>query len=301
MKKLVSVILSAVLLFGMTACGDKTEKAEKDNDAAATTKQKSNATYTGMPALGEVSFTVNDPENSRGISNNKIEHAYGIAKNEQPHQISVDSQKFFEDKKLAAVTYDTQTKEKVLYLTFDCGYDNGYTEKILDILKEKNVKAAFFCTLDDIKSTPELIARMIKEGHIVGNHSTKHPSFPEISRTEMAKEIEECDNFLRKNFGYTSPFFRFPKGEYSENALELTQSIGYKSVFWSISYADWDTSAQKGGDYAFEKVTSRIHPGGIILLHAVSSDNAEAMGRIIDYAVGKGYRFSTIDKIPYIQ
>lgn len=300
MKKFISLLLSAVFLFSMTACGDKNEIPDKDNDAAATTKQKSNATYTGFPALDEVRYEVTDPENSRGISDKKIEHAYGIARNGEPHQISVDSQKFFEDKKLSAVTYDTQTKEKVLYLTFDCGYDNGYTEKILDVLKEKNVKAAFFCTLDDIKSTPELIARMIKEGHIVGNHSATHPSFPEISRTEMAKEIEECENFLRKNFGYSAEYFRFPKGEYSENALELTGSLGLKSVFWSISYADWDTSAQKGADYAFEKVTSRLHPGGIILLHAVSSDNAQAMGRIIDYAVGEGYKFRTVDKIPFL-
>lgn len=297
MKKVIAAIMSAVLLFGITACG-KTEKAEEGNRAAATTKQKNNATYTGFPALNEITFKVTDPENSRGIPNEKIEHAYGIAKGGEPHQISVDSQKFFEEKKLSAVTYDTKTKEKVLYLTFDCGYENGNTEKILDVLKEKNVRAAFFCTLDDIRSSPEIIARMIKEGHIVGNHSATHPSFPEISRTEMAKEIEECENFLRKNFGYTSQYFRFPKGEYSENALELTGSLGYKSIFWSASYADWDTSAQKGADYAFQKITPRLHPGAIILLHAVSSDNAAAMGRIIDFARGEGYEFSTLDKIP---
>ena len=298
MKKIISVLIVVSLLFCLASCGEKAGTAESDN-AAATTKEKRFATYTGFAPLKEVSLKASDPENSRGLSNQKIEHAYGVAKNSEPHQISVDSQKFFESKKYKAVTYDTKTKEKVLYLTFDCGYDNGYTEKILDTLKEKNVKAAFFCTLTDIQQTPELIARMIKEGHIVGNHSNTHPSFPEISRTQMAKEIEDCDNFLRKNFGYSSPFFRFPKGEYSENCLDLTGSLGYMSVFWSISYADWDTSTQKGGDYAFEKVTSRLHPGGIILLHAVSADNAEAMGRIIDYARGEGYVFSTLEKLPF--
>lgn len=287
--------MTCIMAFVCFSCTKADKKSE--NNAAATTKEKNYATYTGLKPLGEVKFEVNDSENSRGISNTKIEHAYGVAKDGKPNQISVDSQKFFEEKKLNAVTYDTKTNKKVLYLTFDCGYDNGNTAKILDTLKEKNVKAAFFCTLDDIKSTPEIIARMIKEGHIVGNHSDSHPSFPEISRREMAKEIENCDNFLRKNFGYTSKYFRFPKGEYSENALDLTNSIGYTSVFWSISYADWDTNNQKGGDYAFNTVTSRLHPGGIILLHAVSSDNAQAMGRIIDYARSQGYEFSTLDKI----
>lgn len=296
MKKIVSVLTVFAIILSFCSCGDK----KTDNDAAATTKEKKYATYTGFKPLGEIKLEVNDPENSRGISNKKIEHAYGVAKDGKPNQISVDSQKFFEEKKLNAVTYDTKTDKKVLYLTFDCGYDNGNTEKILDTLKEKNVKAAFFCTLDDIKSTPEIIARMIKEGHIVGNHSDSHPSFPEISRTRMAKEIENCDNYLRTNFGYTSKFFRYPKGEYSENTLDLTASLGYTSVFWSISYADWDTNAQKGGDYAFDTVTSRLHPGGIMLLHAVSSDNAEAMGRIIDYARSQGYEFSTIDKIPIL-
>ena len=296
MKKIIALITISALLFSLSSC----EITYGSDGAAATTQKKSYATYTGYKPLAQVTMTANDPENSRGLNNRKIEHSYGVAKNGEPHQISVESQRFFEEKKLKAVTYDTKTKEKVLYLTFDCGYDNGYTEKILDVLKEKNVKAAFFCTLTDIQQTPELIARMIKEGHIVGNHSNTHPSFPEISRTQMAKEIEACDNFLRKNFGYTSPFFRFPKGEYSENCLELTASLGYLSVFWSISYADWDTDNQKGEDYAFEKVTSRLHTGGIILLHAVSADNAAAMGRIIDFARSEGYAFSSLDKLSAI-
>lgn len=299
MKKFISCLLIFALIFVLSSCGTVDEDmSSKTDDAAATTVKKSNSTYTGLPALKEVNVKVTDPENSRGLSNEKKEHAYGVAKDGKPHQISVDSQNFFEAGNYKAVTYDTKTEKKVLYLTFDCGYENGYTEKILDTLKEKNVKAAFFCTLGDIKSSPQIIARMINEGHIVGNHSNTHPSFPSLSRTEMAREIAECDNFLRKNFGYTSSFFRFPKGEYSENALDLVASIGYTSVFWSLSYADWDTSNLKGGDYAFEKVTSRLHPGAIILLHAVSADNAEAMGRIIDFAREQGYEFSSLDMLP---
>lgn len=301
MKKIISLSLVLVLCLLMCSCKanmpeEITEGTTAEN-VAGKTGQKSAATFTGYPALEEVTLKCTDSENSRGLSTDKISHAYGVAKNGEPHQISVDSEKFFESKNFKVVTYDNASQSKVLYLTFDCGYDNGYTEKILDTLKEKKVKAAFFCTVDEMKSAPDVIARMIKEGHIVGNHSTTHPSFDEISRSEMTKEIQDCDNYLRKNFGYTSKYFRFPKGEYSECALELVGSLGYMSIFWSLSYADWDTKAQKGGDYAFEKVTLRLHSGAIILLHAVSSDNAEAMGRIIDYARQQGYEFKSLDEL----
>ena len=186
--------------------------------------------------------------------------------------------------------YDTNEK-KVLYLTFDCGWENGYTEKCLDVLKKKNVPAAFFCTLDHIKSSPELIARMINEGHTVGNHSVNHPNFSGISRTQMAEEIEGLDNYLRVNFGYSSPFFRFPEGTCSESALDLVQNARFKSVFWSSAYADWDINNPKGKQYAFDTVTGRLHPGCILLLHAVSHDNADALGDIIDYARAEGYEF----------
>lgn len=271
-------------------------KTDESDKVAATTRSEYK-TFTGYKPLNTVNFTAADPENSRKLPETKIEHAYGVASNEKPHSISVSSQEFFTKNSFKAVTYNTNNKEKVLYLTFDCGYENGYTSKVLDVLKEKNIKAAFFCTLDEIESEPELIARMIKEGHIVGNHSSTHPSFAEISREKMAKEIEKCDNFLRTNFGYTSKYFRFPKGEYSESALELVGSLGFVSVFWSLSYSDWDVNNQKGAEYAFEKVTSRIHPGAIILLHSVSSDNANALGRIIDYAAEKGYKFDSLDHI----
>lgn len=301
MKKIISVLLATVLCLLMCSCGadmseDMTQGTTAEN-VVGKTGQKAAATFTGYPALEEITLKCTDPENLRGLSTDKISHSYGVAKDGKPHQISVDSQSFFEAKNYKAVTYDTKSQGKVLYLTFDCGYDNGFTDKILDTLKEKNVKAAFFCTVDEMKSAPDVIARMIKEGHIVGNHSTTHPSFDEISRSEMTMEIQDCDNYLRKNFGYTSKYFRFPKGEYSECALELVGSLGFMSVFWSLSYADWDTKSQKGGDYAFEKVTSRLHPGAVILLHAVSSDNAEAMGRIIDYAKGQGYEFKTLDDL----
>ena len=262
------------------------------NKAVYGKKTGTDKTYTGLEPLPEITLPLADPENIRGLSTKAINHSYGVSKNGEPHEISVNNQKLYE--KYDALCLDI-SGEKVIYLTFDCGYENGCTEKILDTLKEKNVTAAFFVTLPHVKSCPELIARMINEGHIVGNHSVNHPDFSAISRADMVKEIEGLDNYLRVNFGYSSPFFRFPEGACSESALDLVQSIGYKSVFWSSAYADWDTENLKGKDYAFNTVTSRLHPGCILLLHAVSPDNAEALGDIIDYARAQGYVFKGLE------
>ena len=248
-------------------------------------------TYTGLEPLPQAEFPIVDPQNARGISEKEINHSFGVSKDGVPHEISVNNQKLYE--KYGATCLDT-SGQKVIYLTFDCGYENGNTGKILDTLKEKNVPAAFFVTLPHVKDCPELIARMIKEGHIVGNHSVNHPNFSTISRMEMAEEIIGLDNYLREKFGYSAPFFRFPEGACSESALDLVDNMGYKSVFWSSAYADWDTKNNKGKQYAFDTVTSRLHPGCVLLLHAVSPDNAEALGDIIDYAKSQGYEFKAL-------
>lgn len=307
MKKILPVFVFLFLVI-LSACSGR-ETLENNNAnapvtveddrtltsaATATTSPAETSPFTGRKILAPAVFEVCDPENTRSIPTERIEHSYGVAKNSQPHQNSVGAQSFFQSKKYRAICYDNKSSEKVLYLTFDCGWENGLTDKVLDTLKEKAVPAAFFCTLDHIKSSPELIARMINEGHIVGNHSAKHPNFAEIDRQRMADEILECDNYLRSTYGYSAPFFRFPEGCYTESALELVGSMGYTSVFWSCAYADWDVNAAKGGDHAFSTVTARLHPGAIILLHSVSPDNAEALGRIIDYARENGYEFRAL-------
>lgn len=268
--------------------------------AAATTLPASlgqRGTYTDRFPLPTVSFSAPDPENTRGLSTKRIDHSFGVPKNEQPNAISVNGQETLRKMGSKAVIYDANTQEKVLYLTFDCGFENGNTAHILDVLKEKQVPAAFFCTLHHIRQQPQLIARMIREGHIVGNHSNTHPDFSSISRTKMAKELEDVENELRTKFGYSSTYFRFPEGAYSESALDLVDSLGFTSVFWSSAYADWDTSNPKGADYAYRTVTSRLHPGAVILLHAVSPDNAAAMADIIDTARDMGYTFRSLDEI----
>ena len=321
MKKIISIILFISVCLSITGCGNNDSNvsynSENETDIRTTEADTSyeeettaqaakseiseygkntdtDKTLTGLEPLELIEFTVNDPENKNGLSTEKIAHAYGVAKDETPNDISVNSQKHFEDGNFRALTLDNKSEEKVVYLTFDVGYDNGYTGMILDTLKEKNVPAAFFCTVDEMKSDPESIVRMINEGHIVGNHTENHPSMDELSRTEMMQEIKAFDDYIRTNFGYSSPYFRFPKGEYSDCALDLVGSLGYTSVFWSLAYADWDINNQKGAQYAHDTVISRIHPGAVILLHAVSSDNANALSDIIDTARDMGYEFRSL-------
>ncbi len=250
-------------------------------------------TLSGYAPLETVQYTVSDPKNSAGRSTKKVSHSHGPASGGEAHYTVVEFQKTFD--KYGALTLDTKSEKKVLYLTFDCGWEyENLTSTVLDVLKEKGVSAAFFCTLDHIKKQPELIARMIKEGHIVGNHSATHPSFASISRSEMKDEIEQTENYLRENFGYCAKYFRFPAGEYNENALELVSSLGYMSVFWSVAYNDWNVEQVRGKDYAVKTVGERLHPGAVILLHSVSKDNAAALGEIIDNARAEGYSFSPL-------
>lgn len=193
--------------------------------------------------------------------------------------------------------YLGNTSEKVMYLTFDEGYENGYTSKILDVLKKTNTPAAFFVTGPYIKNEPELIKRMVEEGHIVGNHTVNHPSMPDLSEEEITKELSELNNSFSKLTNQNMKFMRPPMGEFSEKSLAVTQKNGYKSIFWSVAYADWDTDNQKGVDNAVEQVTKQFHNGAVILLHAVSEDNANALEQIINTAKEQGYTFKSLEDL----
>ena len=193
--------------------------------------------------------------------------------------------------------YLGNTTKKEMFLTFDEGYENGYTGKILDILKKTNTPAAFFVTGPYIDSQPELIKRMVNEGHIVGNHTVRHPSMPDISDEEIKMELTELDEKYNKLTNQHLTFLRPPKGEFSERTLAVSNDLGYKSVFWSVAYADWDVNNQKGRDYAIKQVTSQFHNGAIILLHAVSVDNANSLEEIINTAKAQGYSFKSLQDL----
>ncbi len=179
--------------------------------------------------------------------------------------------------------------DQKIYLTFDEGYENGYTPKILDALKEKNVKAVFFITMSYAKNEPELVQRMIDEGHIVGNHSTDHLSFPGMTLEAAYADIKALHDYVYEKFGYSMKLFRFPMGESSDRMQALLQELGYTSVFWSFAYKDWETDNQPAHDEAFEKITSLAHPGAVYLLHAVSKTNTELLPSVIDDFRKKGY------------
>lgn len=183
--------------------------------------------------------------------------------------------------------------EKKICLTFDEGYENGYTPQILDTLKEKGVKAIFFVTYDFASQNPDLVKRMIDEGHIVGNHSYRHYTMDEVSDDVAKEEVSYLHKYVKDKFGYTMSYFRFPKGEFSERSLQIVKDLGYKSVFWSFAYADWDPDNQMEENQAFTHICESTHPGAIFLLHAVSKTNADILGKVIDDVKKQGYTFST--------
>lgn len=196
--------------------------------------------------------------------------------------------------------YLGDTSEKVLYLTFDEGYEAGYTAPILDVLKKHNVKAAFFVVKPYITTNPDLIKRMVDEGHLVCNHSARHPSMASIVDEEKFKDelsdVEESfENITGKKM---SKYFRPPMGKYSDLSLQYTQNYGYKTIFWSFAYMDWLTDKQPSHETAKKRIIQRTHNGGIMLLHAVSKTNAEILDDIITQWKSQGYELKTLDELP---
>lgn len=190
--------------------------------------------------------------------------------------------------------YIADTEKPILYLTFDEGYENGYTGEILDILQRQKVNAIFFITGPYLNQQESLVRRMVEEGHAVGNHTVSHYSLPTLDDEKMQREVSDLDSLFYEKFKRHMVFLRPPKGEYSARSLEITSKLGYINVFWSFAYDDWDRSRQKGWENAYNKVMPNLHNGAILLLHAVSSDNAGALERIIIDARKKGYEFGNV-------
>ncbi len=184
-----------------------------------------------------------------------------------------------------------------IYLTFDTGYELGYSNTILDILKEENVKAAFFITGDFINRNPDLVIRMKDEGHLVCNHTLTHPDITKLSYDDLKHELEEVEKLYHDLTGDNlCRYLRPPRGMLSEESLKMTDELGYTQIFWSLAYVDWLTDSQKGKDYAYDSVISRIHNGAIILLHTVSVDNKDALKDII-VKLKENYEFQTLDHL----
>lgn len=187
--------------------------------------------------------------------------------------------------------------KKIVYLTFDEGYEAGYTSKILDTLKENNVKATFFITGAYLNRETELVRRMVDEGHIVGNHTVNHPSMPDITDDKkLEEEIMSLHKSVYEKTGYEMQYIRPPMGEYSERTLEISKRLGYTTVMWSFAYDDWNVDKQKGTEYAKQKILDNLHCGSVILLHAVSKDNCEVLDECIKEIKNRGYEIKSIDE-----
>ena len=189
--------------------------------------------------------------------------------------------------------------EKVLYLTFDAGYENGCTAKILDTLKEKQVPAAFFLVGNYIQRSPDLVRRMVAEGHTVGNHTMHHYDMSRLSdKAAFSKELTDLEALYKETVGQELPkFYRPPQGIYSEENLKMAQELGYQTVFWSLAYVDWNNDAQPTQETAFAKLLPRTHNGAVVLLHSTSKTNAEILGELIDKWKAMGYRFGTLEEL----
>ncbi|MEA4924974.1 MAG: delta-lactam-biosynthetic de-N-acetylase [Syntrophomonadaceae bacterium] len=190
--------------------------------------------------------------------------------------------------------YVIPNNNKKIYLTFDAGYELGYTAKILDILERQQVKAAFFITGQYIKTQPDLVKRMQSSGHLVCNHTWNHPDLATVSQETFNQEIKSLEQrFTELTGAPMDHYLRPPMGNYSENSLKWANELGYKTVFWSIAFMDWDPNKQPGAEFSYKHVLANIHPGAVILLHAISQSDTEALDRIISDLRAQGYVFST--------
>ena len=195
--------------------------------------------------------------------------------------------------------YIGDTGEKVLYLTFDAGYENGCTAKILDILKEQEVQAAFFLVGNYIEKNADLVRRMVQEGHTVGNHTMHHYDMSRLSdKAAFQKELTDLEALYRDTVGSQMPkFYRPPQGLYSEENLAMAKELGYKTVFWSLAYVDWNNDSQPSREQALSKLLPRTHNGAVILLHSTSRTNAQILGELIEKWKAEGYRFASVEEL----
>ena len=195
--------------------------------------------------------------------------------------------------------YLGDTNRPVLYLTFDAGYENGNTDKILDVLKAHRIPAAFFLVGNYMERNPELVRRMAAEGHIVGNHTMHHPDMSKLSDpAAFAKELQDLENLYQQITGEElKKYYRPPQGIYSEENLNMAKNLGYKTVFWSLAYVDWNNDAQPSEEEAFAKLLPRTHNGAVVLLHSTSRTNGEILDRLLTRWEEMGYSFGSLDQL----
>ncbi len=204
-----------------------------------------------------------------------------------------------EELKQYHAAYMDDTEEKVIYLTFDCGYENGNLPAILDALKKHQAVGTFFVVGNFLETSPDLTKRMVKEGHIVGNHTYHHPDMSQISSQEsFSKELKDVEELFQEITGETmSHYYRPPQGKYSTENLKMASQMGYNTFFWSLAYVDWLQDQQPSSQEAFDKLLSRIHPGAVVLLHSTSSTNAQILDELLTKWEDMGYHFAPLSDL----
>ena len=194
-------------------------------------------------------------------------------------------------------THNEANAEKVVYLTFDAGYENGNVEKILDTLRAENVPAAFFVLKHFVSENGALLDRMVKDGHLICNHTAHHQNLSNATKDRIAAELQELEQACMDAGVKTAPYFRPPEGSFSENMLRCVRELGYKTVFWSFAYADWDNEKQPSPDHAMRCIMDNVHNGAVLLLHPTSTTNAAVLPRVISALKEEGYRFGTLQEL----
>lgn len=189
--------------------------------------------------------------------------------------------------------------DKVIYLTYDCGYENGNTAPILDALKKHNAPATFFVVGHFLETAPDLVKRMVEEGHTVGNHTYHHPDMSSISNlASFQKEVDDTAALYQEITGQEmTKYYRPPQGKYSTENLKMAKELGYHTFFWSLAYVDWNVDSQPTKEQAFDKLLPRIHPGAIVLLHSTSKTNGEIMDELLTKWEEMGYRFAPLSEL----
>lgn len=280
-----SICMTAVFLVMvlLTACqGLEEKKNVQSNETTSSTLRLSNT--------DQQKYQETSGETVQGIER------WWLKRNEN-HQTPEVSD-YIDLSKYDAYYVNPKCKKKKIFLTFDCGYENGFTPKILDVLKKQKIVAAFFVTKPFIREGRELVRRMKKEGHIVGNHTVHHRSMPTLSDRDNKQEIIDCAEYCKEATGYEMDhFIRPPMGEYNEKTLKLTKSMGYKTIFWSMAYVDFDVNKQPGKQYVVEHFKKYTHNGAIPLMHNVSQSNAEALDEVITNLKKEGYQFESLKKL----
>ena len=315
MKKLLAILV--IMSFILTGCSQDVEKninteeiqsrtsgeiKDIPKDENKETVKESGENKEDIKASGEIQKeeeikTEIIQTSTSTLSNQKCAWGFRRMKeNKQPEFSSVFTKPLDEYNGI----YVGNKDEKVIYLTFDEWYENGYTAEILDTLKEKEVPAIFFVTMPYVKQNKELVQRMIDEGHIVGNHTVNHPSMPEVLDDEkVRKEVMDLHDYVKENFNYEMTFIRPPKGEYSERTVKICRDLGYTTVLWSAAYDDWDVKKQDRLDYARSMIYNNLHNGSVMLLHAVSKDNTKLLPEVIDKIREDGYELCSLDEFVY--